>query len=108
MNRTTTSPPGPRAAAALAAAAAVTALATACGTTSAPSPASAPAHAQVLALARCMRSHGLPNFPNPPASGQGITASPENAGIDPGRRSSWPLCAPVSVCCRPECTCAYR
>ena len=36
---------------------------------SAPSSASAPTYAQELALAQCMRGHGVPNFPDPSASG---------------------------------------
>jgi hypothetical protein len=60
---------GPRRAIALAVAAAVAAvLATACGS-SAPLSTSAPTYAQVLALAQCIRSHGVPNFPDPDASG---------------------------------------
>ena len=31
--------------------------------------ASAPTYAQELALAQCMRGHGVPNFPDPSASG---------------------------------------
>ncbi len=65
---------GPRRAAALAVVAAVAVLATACGS-SAPSSASSPTYAQVLALAQCMRSHGVPNFPSPGQS----TASPHSA-----------------------------
>jgi hypothetical protein len=61
---------GPRRAIALAVAGAVAALlATACSS-SAPSSASPPSYAQVLALAQCMRSHGVPNFPDPDASGE--------------------------------------
>jgi hypothetical protein len=48
--------------------AAVGVLAMACSSSPA-SPASAPTYAQVLALATCMRSHGVPNFPDPDASG---------------------------------------
>jgi hypothetical protein len=59
---------GLRRAGALAITAAVAVLATACGS-SASSSASAPSYAQVLALAQCMRSHGVPNFPDPDASG---------------------------------------
>jgi len=53
---------------AAAVAAAVAVLATACGggTSSA---ASTPTYAQELALAQCMRGHGVPNFPDPSASG---------------------------------------
>jgi hypothetical protein len=58
---------GPRRAGALAAAAAAV-LATACGS-SAASSASAPTYAQEIALVGCMRSHGVPNFPDPSASG---------------------------------------
>jgi hypothetical protein len=57
-----------RRAGALAAVAAVAALAAACGGSASPSQ-SAPTYVQVLALAKCMRSHGVPNFPDPDASG---------------------------------------
>ena len=60
---------GPRRACALAVAAAVAVLATACGGGSVPSAASAPNYAQELALAQCMRGHGVPDFPDPSASG---------------------------------------
>ena len=66
---------GPRRAIALAVAAAVAAmLATACSGSSAPPAASTPTYAQVLALAQCMRSHGVPTFPDPNTSG-GYTLS---------------------------------
>ena len=68
MNDKTGGNRGLRRAGALAVAAAVAVLATACGG-SAPSSASAPTYAQELALAQCMRSHGVPNFPDPDASG---------------------------------------
>ena len=48
--------------------AAVGVLAMACSSSPASS-VSAPTYAQVLALATCMRSHGVPNFPDPNASG---------------------------------------
>ena len=35
-----------------------------------------------LKFSRCMRSHGVPNFPDPPASGGGIHISP-GSGLDP-------------------------
>lgn len=35
----------------------------------------------LLRYSRCMRSHGVPNFPDPPASGQGTPALPKG-GID--------------------------
>jgi hypothetical protein len=60
---------GPRRACALAVAAAVTALAAACTAGSAPAAASPPTYAQELALAQCMRGHGVPNFPDPSSSG---------------------------------------
>ncbi len=68
MNGKTGGNRGLRRAAALAAAAAVAMAATACGS-SGPSSVTAPTYAQVLALAQCMRSHGVPNFPDPDASG---------------------------------------
>ena len=69
MNDKTGGNRGPRRLGALAVAAAVAVLATACGGGSAPPSASAPTYAQVLALAQCMRSHGVPNFPDPDAVG---------------------------------------
>jgi hypothetical protein len=71
MNDTTGGDRSPRRAAALtaaAAAAAIAVLATACGA-SAPSSASPPTYAQEISLVGCMRSHGVPNFPDPSASG---------------------------------------
>jgi hypothetical protein len=62
MNDKTGGNRGPRRVGALAVAAAVAVLATACGGGSAPPSASAPTYAQVLALAQCMRSHGVPDF----------------------------------------------
>ena len=82
MNDKTGGNRGPRRAGALAVVAAVAVLATACGGSSAPSSASSTTFAQELALARCMRSHGVPSFPDPPANGQG-TAPPKSAGINP-------------------------
>jgi hypothetical protein len=52
----------------LAAAAALAVLATACGGSTSSS-ASAPTYAQEVALAQCMRSHGVPDFPDPNSSG---------------------------------------
>ena len=77
MNDQTRGNRGPRRVAALTAAAAVAVLATACGS-SAPSSASSPAYAQVLALAQCMRSHGVPTFPDPDASG-GYSLAPNGS-----------------------------
>src|ERR1039458_7300395 len=68
MNDKTAGNRGLRRAGAPPGAAAVAVLATACGG-SAPSSVSAPTYAQVLALSQCMHSHGLPNFPDPNASG---------------------------------------
>ena len=69
MNEKTAGKRGLRRAGALAVAAAVAVLATACGGGSAPSSASPPTYPQVLALAQCMRGHGVPDFPDPNASG---------------------------------------
>jgi hypothetical protein len=87
MNNKTNGNRGPQRAGALALAAAIGVLATACGvvhfgSASAPSPASTPDYAQELSLAQCIRSHGVPNFPDPNASGYSLTAtgSIEGAG----------------------------
>ena len=68
MNNTTGRYPARRRAGALAAAAAIAVLATACGG-SAASSADPPTYAQEIALVGCMRSHGVPNFPDPSAAG---------------------------------------
>jgi hypothetical protein len=60
---------GCAAAVAVAVAAAVAVLAAGCSVGSAPAAASPPTYAQELALAQCMRGHGVPNFPDPGASG---------------------------------------
>jgi len=86
MNDKTAGNRGPRRAGALAVAAAVAVLATACGGGSAPSSASPPTYAQVLALAQCMRGHGVPNFPDPNASGS-YTLTP-NGSIEGAGGSS--------------------
>lgn len=38
---------------------------------------------RLLAMARCMRSHGVPNFPDPTFSGGGVAVGAKNLGIDP-------------------------
>jgi hypothetical protein len=51
-----------------------------------PSQSAAQRHAQLvaaLAFARCLRSHGFPNFPDPTSSGQLTHEMLGNAGIDP-------------------------
>jgi hypothetical protein len=74
MNDRTGRNRGPRRAAALAIAAAVAMLATACGgridvAAAGPDPAGSPTFAQELALAQCIRGHGVPGFPDPAAAG---------------------------------------
>ncbi len=67
---------GPRRAAALAIAAAVAVLTTACGAhvhvsvgSAGAAPTESYTYAQEVALAQCMRGHGLPTFPDPDPSG---------------------------------------
>jgi hypothetical protein len=73
MNDKTGGNRGPRRAAALAVVAAVAVLATACGSSTpspvGPGPGGSYSYPQELALAQCMRGHGLPNFPDPDPSG---------------------------------------
>ncbi len=85
MNDKTGGNRGRRRAAALAVAAAVATLTAGCGVhvsfgggggTS--SSASAPTYAQELALAQCMRGHGVPDFPDPDASG-GYSLAPDGS-----------------------------
>jgi hypothetical protein len=77
MNHKTGGYRGLRRTAALAVVAAVAILATACSS-SAPSSASTPTYAQVLALAQCMRSHGVPGFPDPETTG-GYSLNPDGS-----------------------------
>jgi hypothetical protein len=41
------------------------------------------ATSQALAMARCMRAHGITNFPDPSSNGNGIAINIGSAGIDP-------------------------
>jgi hypothetical protein len=67
-----------RRAAALMVVAAVATLATACDVVHVHfgSSGGSPTFAQEVALARCMRSHGAPDFPGPSANGTGTAPSP--------------------------------
>jgi len=94
MNDKTGGSRGPRRAAALAVVAALAVLATACGGGTSSATSSASANSQKLALAQCMRSHGVPDFPDPAASaGCTLTSngSIEGAGgssVDIGSRQA--------------------
>lgn len=84
---------GPRRAGAVAAVAAVAVLTAGCGVVHvhfgggpASSSPSAPNYAQELALAQCMRGHGVPDFPDPDASG-GYTLT-SGGSIEGAGRSS--------------------
>jgi hypothetical protein len=82
MNDTTGRYRNPRRAGTLAAAAAIAVLATACGGGPAPS-AGVPSYAQEIALVGCMRSHGVPNFPDPSAAGgYSLTANGSLVGVN--------------------------
>jgi hypothetical protein len=61
----------------------IAAVTTACGGSAASSSAGQPTYAQEIALVGCMRSHGVPNFPDPSASGgYSLTASGSLVGAD--------------------------
>jgi hypothetical protein len=56
----------------------------------------AQAQAAVLRYAQCMRSHGLPNFPDPDSHG-GISIN-SSSGIDPassGYKAAQQVCGPI-------------
>jgi hypothetical protein len=46
-------------------------------------PATSDKYAASLAYSECMRSHGLPNFPDPKEVGDGIQVSGSRSGVDP-------------------------
>jgi hypothetical protein len=74
--------PRARRAGLLAAAAAAALLATACGGRGSPPTAAGTSQQQVLKYSQCMRSHGLPGFPDPDSQG-GLEITPQdhlNAG----------------------------
>jgi hypothetical protein len=61
----------------------IAAVTAACGSTAASSSAGPPTYAQEIALVGCMRSHGVPNFPDPSASGgYSLTATGSLVGAD--------------------------
>lgn len=60
---------GPAAVAAIAVAMLATACSSSAAATASPDPSGSFSYAQEVALAQCMRAHGLPTFPNPSASG---------------------------------------
>ena len=113
MNDKTGRNRGPRRAAALAVAAAVAVLATACGaridlSPASPAPAGSATFAQELALAQCMRGHGVPDFPDPAAAG-GFHVS---AGARSPAARCRPPTAPAGTCwraaARPSRSCSGR
>ena len=63
------------------------ALIAACGSSSNNNPASASnrarGYSQALAFSRCMRAHGVSNFPDPTNSGGGIQLSIGGSGVNP-------------------------
>jgi hypothetical protein len=82
MNHKTGRYRAPRRAGALAAAAAIALLATACDGGAASSD-GVPTYAQEITLVGCMRSHGVPNFPDPSAAGgYSLTAGGSLVGAD--------------------------
>jgi hypothetical protein len=54
----------------------------ACGSSSKPTTAASTSYAQALKYTVCLRSHGVPNFPDPGPEG-GIAPITPGSGIDP-------------------------
>jgi hypothetical protein len=54
----------------------------ACGSSTKPSGTAASHQTSGLAFAQCMRSHGLPNYPDPSQTGGGLAVG-SGAGLDP-------------------------
>jgi hypothetical protein len=70
------------------AAAALVLLATACGggpSSAGSSSASGPVSTQAVAFSRCMRSHGVPDFPDPAGRGGVPKVTPQQAGVSNSR-----------------------
>jgi hypothetical protein len=78
-------PPTPGIAAAIIATGALVVLAAACSSPSpaggAPAAAGSATSSSAVAYSHCMRSHGLPNFPDPPSSGLVPKADPQELGV---------------------------
>jgi hypothetical protein len=77
-----------RRAAALATMACLTLLGTACGGGSSPAAGSPTREQAALAYARCMRAHGVPDFPDPDSNGSFSFSASERAGGLGGSGSS--------------------
>jgi hypothetical protein len=61
---------------------AVTLLVAACGGADSPSARASTGSSSAVAYSACMRSHGVPNFPDPSASGQAVVkADPQQLGV---------------------------
>ena len=61
---------------------AVTLLVAACGGADSPSAGASTGSSSAVAYSACMRSHGVPNFPDPSASGQAVVkADPQQLGV---------------------------
>ena len=78
-------PPMSRIAAAIIATGALVVLAAACSSPSSaggsPASAGSATSSSAVAYSHCMRSHGVPNFPDPPSSGLAPKADPQELGV---------------------------
>lgn len=92
-----------RLAAALALAAASTTTLAACGSSHPTSAAATGSSHSQLAAARCMRAHGVPNFPDPgPRGGTTVLLSPGNSTVTiDGIRFSGPAFQAAEKVCKP-------
>jgi hypothetical protein len=87
--------PAVRVSAAIIATVALTLLTAACGGSPALTPADGPTDAQgtasspsAVAYSDCMRSHGVPNYPDPPSGGQAPKTSAQQLGVSSSQFSA--------------------
>lgn len=85
-------PPTARAAAAIIATAVLASVAAACGSSPSSAGSGGPSDAggsgtspSAVAYSHCIRSHGVPNFPDPPSSGVVPKADPQQLGVSSSR-----------------------
>ena len=61
------------------------------------------ANSQAVAFSRCMRAHGIPDFPDPASRGGVPKVTPQQVGVSDARfRAAQTACAPLRQPARPS------